>query len=82
MNPMECFSWYGLGDGSIGCCTFTGARCIGPAGCSDYRSRLATVSDGFGSTWPATCPRCGAPMQVVRPGDCRCSAECYRDKED
>lgn len=38
----------------------------------------ATISDGFGSTWPARCPDCGAPMQIVRPGDARCSAECDR----
>jgi len=35
------------------------------------------ITDGFGSYWPSKCPNCGAPMQVVRPGDCRCSAECY-----
>ena len=36
----------------------------------------AAIADGFGSTWPAACPNCGAPMQVVRPGDARCSAVC------
>ena len=39
--------------------------------------RDAFITDGFGSYWPSKCPDCGAPMQVVRPGDCRCSAECY-----
>ena len=52
----------------------------------DKRARFRpqhSIADGFGNEWPATCPRCGAPMQVVRPGDARCSAECcYRDKED
>jgi hypothetical protein len=42
----------------------------------------AYIEDGFGGRWSATCPRCGAPMQVVRPGDCRCSAECYIGEEE
>ena len=33
---------------------------------------VPTVSDGFGSTW-GPCVRCGAPMQVVRPGKAQCS---------
>lgn len=35
------------------------------------------ISDGFGNYWLKDCPNCGAPMQVVRPGFARCSAECY-----
>jgi hypothetical protein len=35
------------------------------------------LTDGFGNYWSQNCPDCGAPMQVVRPGDARCSAECY-----
>lgn len=38
------------------------------------------VTDGFDNFWPKQCLRCGAPMQIVRPGDCRCSAECYLGK--
>ena len=54
--------------------------------CVEIRSLKRTLllarylSDGFGSTWPAACPNCGAPMQVVRPGDCRCSAECEEER--
>ncbi|NQU42150.1 hypothetical protein HQ520_02610 [bacterium] len=34
----------------------------------------ATVSDGLGTTVSVVCPQCGARnMQVVRPGDIRCS---------
>ena len=36
-----------------------------------------TITDGFGNYWPAKCAKCGAPMQVLRPGDARCSDECY-----
>jgi hypothetical protein len=32
-----------------------------------------TISDGFGSTWSKTCPRCkGRTMDVVRPGEVQC----------
>lgn len=34
--------------------------------------RRPTISDGFGNTWDAECPKCGGEMQVVRPGDARC----------
>ena len=40
------------------------------------------IDDGFGNRWSAKCPRCGAPMQVIRPGDCRCSAECYITEDE
>ena len=40
------------------------------------------IEDGFGNRWPVDCPRCGAPMQVIRLGDCRCSAECYITEEE
>lgn len=36
------------------------------------------IDDGCGNYWPDKCPDCGADMQVVRPGDCRCSKECQR----
>ena len=39
------------------------------------------VTDEY-SYWPAKCAKCGAPMQVVRPGDARCSDECYLRKEE
>lgn len=35
-----------------------------------------TIEDGFGNAWPATCPDCGAPYEIIRPGDARCSREC------
>lgn len=38
---------------------------------------LGYITDDCGNYWPDTCPDCGAPMQIIRPGDCRCSAECY-----
>jgi hypothetical protein len=44
-QPMDCYSWYGIGDGSIGMCTLTGGRCIGKGTCSDYRSRLPSAID-------------------------------------
>jgi len=34
-----------------------------------------TIDDGFGSSAPNTCPKCGGKVQFVRPGDVRCS-EC------
>ena len=40
------------------------------------------ITDGFGNYWPRTCHHCGAPMQVVRPGDARCSDECYIRKDE
>lgn len=40
------------------------------------------ILDGFGGRWPVDCPACGAPMQVIRPGDARCSAECYIKSEE
>ncbi len=39
------------------------------------------IDDGFGNYYPATCPDCGAPMQIVRPGDSRCSKECYMEAQ-
>lgn len=37
---------------------------------------IDAISDGFGSTWSAYCPRCGEKtMQIVRPGQAECS-EC------
>lgn len=40
------------------------------------REDLPTISDGFGSEWPAICAECGRPtMAVVRPGKAQCS-EC------
>lgn len=39
---------------------------------------MTWIDDGCGNFWPDVCPDCGAPMQVVRPGDCRCSNECER----
>jgi predicted RNase H-like HicB family nuclease len=33
-----------------------------------------TISDGLGSSWPRVCAKCGEDlMQIVRPGDARCS---------
>jgi hypothetical protein len=40
------------------------------------------IHDGFGACWPRWCEDCGAEMHVMRPGDARCSNECYRDDED
>lgn len=40
------------------------------------------LTDGFGNYYKATCSKCGAPMQVVRPGDIRCSEECYIKDEE
>ena len=31
------------------------------------------ITDGFGNVYPKHCVKCGAPMQIIRPGDCRCS---------
>ncbi|CAH1002642.1 hypothetical protein LEM8419_03514 [Neolewinella maritima] len=42
----------------------------------DWSDDGTTVSDGLGTVAPANCPLCGAEMQVIRPGDIRCSAEC------
>ncbi|MEP0825824.1 MAG: hypothetical protein HRF40_10080 [Nitrososphaera sp.] len=40
------------------------------------------ITDGFGGWWEKTCRKCGADMVIVRPGDARCSVECYlRDEE-
>lgn len=40
----------------------------------DNRKDFLPVSDGFGSSVSRICPQCGkATMQVVRPGDFRCS---------
>ena len=39
---------------------------------------MTWIDDGCGNFWPDKCPDCGADMQVVRPGDCRCSNECGR----
>lgn len=44
--------------------------------------RPGYITDGFGCYWKKDCPDCGAPMQVIRPGDCRCSAECYSKGEE
>lgn len=40
------------------------------------------ITDGFGRYWPAYCPECGAAMAVVRPGDARCSAECWLQEKE
>jgi len=40
------------------------------------------LTGGCGNLWPARCPDCGAAMQIVRPGDCRCEAECWLSKEE
>lgn len=37
---------------------------------------LGWITDDCGNYWPDVCPDCGSPMQVIRPGDCRCSNEC------
>lgn len=39
---------------------------------------MTWIDDGCGNFWPDKCPDCGSPMQVVRPGDCRCSNGCER----
>ena len=38
-----------------------------------------TITDGFGSVWSAVCPDCGGDMVVMRPGDARCSRECWNE---
>jgi hypothetical protein len=38
------------------------------------------ITDGFGQFYQKYCEGCGAENQIVRPGDCRCSQECFRDK--
>ena len=44
-------------------------RCIG-------NEKIGTITDGYGTFWSKTCPRCGkATMQVMRPGKVKC-AEC------
>jgi len=35
------------------------------------------ITDGFGNVYPKFCEGCGAPNEIVRPGDCRCSRRCY-----
>jgi hypothetical protein len=40
------------------------------------------ITDGFGAYWLRWCEDCGAEMHIMRPGDARCSNECYRDDED
>lgn len=35
------------------------------------------ITDGFQNWWYRVCPFCGADMQIVRPGKCRCSKECH-----
>lgn len=37
--------------------------------------KAKNITDGFGSSTPARCSKCGGKMQVVRPGDIRCG-EC------
>lgn len=39
------------------------------------------ITDGFGNVYPKFCEGCGAPNVIVRPGDCRCSKECYNRGE-
>jgi hypothetical protein len=39
------------------------------------------ITDGY-SWYPRYCPDCGAPMVIVRPGDCRCGADCQMDKSE
>ena len=47
----------------------------------DVEKKRYHITDGFGNWWPANCPKCGAPMQILRPGDARCTAECYLKEE-
>lgn len=39
------------------------------------------ITDGFENYWPRYCNNCGALNEIYRPGDCRCSKECYLDRE-
>ena len=48
---------------------------------SEPSAHNGMLTDGFGNWFRDTCPDCGAEMQVVRPGDIRCSEECYVKKE-
>ena len=50
----------------------------------DYANSCGTelITDDCGNYWDKYCIDCGAEMMVMRPGDARCSAECYRDKEN
>jgi hypothetical protein len=36
------------------------------------------ITDGFDNWWPASCPKCGMRMQVVRPGKAQCPKGCER----
>ena len=40
------------------------------------------LDDGFGNLFAAKCQTCGAPMEIVRPGEARCSAECWMERAD
>jgi len=46
----------------------------------DELETMGYLTDGFGNYWDKYCPKCGAEMVVVRPGDARCSKECYRKR--
>ena len=37
------------------------------------------IEDGFENVWSAVCPNCGGDMRVMRPGDARCSRECWNE---
>jgi hypothetical protein len=39
------------------------------------------ITDDFGNYWINKCPDCGGPMQIIRPGDCRCQNECWLTDE-
>lgn len=41
-----------------------------------------TITDDFGNVYPKYCEGCGAPNEIVRPGDCRCSRRCYETRDE
>ena len=40
------------------------------------------IDDGFGNYWYRWCSDCGAEMQIIRPGEARCSDECDRLEDE
>jgi len=40
------------------------------------------IHDGFDCCWYRWCSDCGAEMQIIRPGEARCSDECDRLEDE
>jgi hypothetical protein len=44
--------------------------------------QASEITDGYGNWFPARCPDCGAPYELIRPGKARCSRECDQQHGD